>query len=1230
MPAPVTPAQESERAPAPEGPRARGRGGGAAAPAPAHAGPPPLRLVPPGGAPVVPGSFGRPLPSPIADAVERGLGVDVSAVRVHDDERANRAAAKRRVRAFAYGTDVYLGSGERPTDVGLIAHEVAHAVQQTGRPALQLFTGAPAADPLEREAQAAGAAVARGQSVTVTGRTAPREQGGLLSWIKEGLEDIAEWVEDKFWDLLEEVVPSLVPILRKGVFTWLKEKVGAALEAVVHTLMAPVRAVGGFISSVTEHFRNLLDWIREAVGKLAKGDCSAISEAAGKIKDVVEGIASPVVDKVKDVAKRIADFFGGLWDRYGKKAWEWLKSIGGAAWDAIKWFAEKLWDLTKPIRDLAGRAWRWLKEKIMGSSEGPEGSGGLLAWVQEKAEAAWDWIKEKLEPIKKPLMVVGAVIVALSPAGPIIAIGAAVGGLIYGARWIAAHLRDRGSVVRERGVLRGVIIPGIMRAVSAVSSAVTRAAGFLTGVLTRAVDGLGAAVGAIGSSIFRFLLGIVRWILEQVGRLASWALEKVTAVAEFIARGLARLAAFLQPVLDVIVAIGEVIADLLNIVKLIFARAWNLIPACIRDPIVEFIRDQILKRIPVFSQLLEIPDIWTKVKETALTIIRQIFRDGDLIGAAITFFKAVLRILSIPVELVTGIFTKAAAALGSIVRSPIRFLRSVLGAAWQGFKQFFGKILTYLLGGVLDWLTGELKEAGVVVPSEWSFVGVLKLVLSVLGVTLEKIWKLLARKIGDPLVEKLKEAIGFLTGAWEWVGAVITEGPVGLWRKLQEQIGQLKDLVVGAVAGYVSETVVGQAIGRILTALNPVGAIVNAILLAYKAIQTAARYARQILEIVNRVLDAATDLAAGAVAGAANIIEWALARVLPIAIGFLANYLGLGGFGHKVAEMVKKIQDRVEKAIESVIDWAINAGRSLLNALGLGKKDERKPGDVKDRAGALLLERVAGHHTEEQVKAIIAAVRDELRPEGLTGLYLEPPKENADRLVIAESSPGKAVAKAKAPKAPTAGTVMVVTLTVSEDALALLEREHGGPLRFEPRLVPQPGATSRGAWPGQPLTGAVESAEVGFAAPGQTRIATRLVKPAPGTRTIQTYSYNSGDPATLANTSHAEYSFWEFLNFSALLSKVVDLKISMNFSPCTRCAELLAGMKTDKFTASLTYGTAYVGRDRKTQIMKDNTTTQEDLAKLRGWQVVGPTPRWTNASKQDEIAAGISIDLQNP
>src|SRR4029077_18555180 len=110
--------------------------------------------------PVVPGSAGRPLPAEVARAIEQGLGVDASAVRVHDDAVANEAARKRGVRAFAFGTDVYLGRSERATDLQLMAHEVAHIVQQTGRPALQLFTSSPAADPLEREAQTAGAAVA--------------------------------------------------------------------------------------------------------------------------------------------------------------------------------------------------------------------------------------------------------------------------------------------------------------------------------------------------------------------------------------------------------------------------------------------------------------------------------------------------------------------------------------------------------------------------------------------------------------------------------------------------------------------------------------------------------------------------------------------------------------------------------------------------------------------------------------------------------------------------------------------------------------------------------------------------------------------------------------------------------------------------------------------------------------------------------------------------------------
>ena len=61
------------------------------------------------------------------------------------------------------------------------------------------------------------------------------------------------------------------------------------------------------------------------------------------------------------------------------------------------------------------------------------------------------------------------------------------------------------------------------------------------------------------------------------------------------------------------------------------------------------------------------------------------------------------------------------------------------------------------------------------------------------------------------------------------------------------------------------------------------------------------------------------------------------------AIGFLANYLGFGRLGPKIKEMVEKLQKKVEKCLEWLIDRAIAIWKSILDALGGGKAAE---GDV--------------------------------------------------------------------------------------------------------------------------------------------------------------------------------------------------------------------------------------------------------------------------------------------
>ncbi|MDT7605497.1 MAG: hypothetical protein QOF61_3494, partial [Acidobacteriota bacterium] len=80
---------------------------------------------------------GDPLPAQVREALETGLGADLKAVRVHTDARAEAAAAALPARAFTYGTHIFLGAGARPTDLGLMAHEAAHVVQQGGAPVLQ-------------------------------------------------------------------------------------------------------------------------------------------------------------------------------------------------------------------------------------------------------------------------------------------------------------------------------------------------------------------------------------------------------------------------------------------------------------------------------------------------------------------------------------------------------------------------------------------------------------------------------------------------------------------------------------------------------------------------------------------------------------------------------------------------------------------------------------------------------------------------------------------------------------------------------------------------------------------------------------------------------------------------------------------------------------------------------------------------------------------------------------
>ncbi len=80
---------------------------------------------------------GRPLDSATRRGMEARFGQDFTGVRIHDHASANSAAAGIAARAFTVGEDIVFGSGgyDATTTRGryLLAHELAHVVQQRGR-----------------------------------------------------------------------------------------------------------------------------------------------------------------------------------------------------------------------------------------------------------------------------------------------------------------------------------------------------------------------------------------------------------------------------------------------------------------------------------------------------------------------------------------------------------------------------------------------------------------------------------------------------------------------------------------------------------------------------------------------------------------------------------------------------------------------------------------------------------------------------------------------------------------------------------------------------------------------------------------------------------------------------------------------------------------------------------------------------------------------------------------
>ncbi|MGB8380945.1 MAG: hypothetical protein WCG47_06770, partial [Dermatophilaceae bacterium] len=313
-----------------------------------------------------------------------------------------------------------------------------------------------------------------------------------------------------------------------------------------------------------------------------------------------------------------------------------------------------------------------------------------------------------------------------------------------------------------------------------------------------------------------------------------------------------------------------------------------------------------------------------------------------LVSKAVGALKDVVATILKLKDMLLNVLARAAAAIGKIIKDPIGFLGNFVNAVKTGIVNFGTNILEHLKKGLQKWLFGALAEGGIQLPEKWDLKGVIQLVLSILGLTWERIKARIFAKVPglQPVWDKL-------VGAFEIIKILITEGVGGLWKWVLEKAGDIKEMVMSQIKEMVVTQIVKAGITWLISMLNPAGAFIKACKMIYDVVMFFVERAAQIKEFVDAVLDSVESIAAGGVGAVAAKIEDTLGKLVPILIGFLASLLGLGG----ISDKIKKILEMVQKPVMKVVDWVIG------KAVGIGKRligvAKRVGGKIKSGAKKL-------------------------------------------------------------------------------------------------------------------------------------------------------------------------------------------------------------------------------------------------------------------------------------
>ncbi len=418
-----------------------------------------------------------------------------------------------------------------------------------------------------------------------------------------------------------------------------------------------------------------------------------------------------------------------------------------------------------------------------------------------------------------------------------------------------------------------------------------------------------------------------------------------------------------------------------------------------------------------------------------------------LIDQAIDKIGGVIKTIIELKNMLQEVLSRAAAAIEQIIKDPIGFLGNLISAVNQGLQNFLSNIGSHLQKGLIGWLTGAIANAGIKMPENFDLQGIFSLVMQVAGVGFEQIMGKLSAKLGvdiNAFIEPVTKVIdiyqeGGLAGLAQYglteligeenvqalmevveIVKMVLEGNFGaLWERIKEYLSDLKEMVMGKIMEFVTSEVIEQGIVWVISLFNPVGAFIKACKMIYDVVMFFVNNGKQIMTLVNSVIDSVSAIASGNLGAAAAAIEQALANSIPAAIGFLSSLLGLGDIPAKIREIIQGVRGFIDSAIDKLLNlppvqMVIGFIRQLIDkmkeliargidsvkgALGM---DSGGNDQAKEKAKTKVTEATQQpFNSEDELRQRIGGIEAELQPEGLQSLTVTPKEQDGQYDIIA-------------------------------------------------------------------------------------------------------------------------------------------------------------------------------------------------------------------------------------